>query len=278
MCYHISFEVKLESITDIFPDLVVDPQLQMEFSTAAYINGFDHKMHPVMVTSRKDGKRHLAPMIWGFLPNWVKNYEEANKMWNGGYDEKGKYKPGIITLNAIGEEMFEKPMYKDAAQNRRCVIFVDGFYEWHHHFPMSKKGDKRLKTAIKYPHHIFIKDNPYPFMMFAGIWNPWRHTEVNKETGEVEELVTPTFAVVTTKAIGKLALIHNSKEREPVILTKELAEEWIQDGLSKERILEIAAHQYPDEMIEAYPVHKDFQQNNDPKTQHAYPDWDGTFC
>ena len=278
MCYHVSFEVKLESITDIFPDLVVDPQLQVEFPTSAYVNGFDHRMHPVMVTSRKDGKRHLAGMMWGFLPNWVKNMEEAIKMWNGGVDENGKYKPALITLNAIGEEMFDKPMYKDAAMNRRCIIFVDGFYEWHHYYPMSKKGDKRLKTAIKYPHHIFLKDNPHQFMMFAGIWNPWKHTEVNTETGEVQEIITPTYAIVTTKANELMSKIHNSKGRMPVVLTKELAEEWIQDGLTKERILEIAAYQYPTELMDAYSIPKDFQEIPEPKTKHTYPEWDGTFC
>ncbi|MEJ7672697.1 MAG: hypothetical protein WKF59_08285 [Chitinophagaceae bacterium] len=42
MCYHISFDVKLESIKDYFPDLVMDPQLEMNFPKAAYVNGFDH--------------------------------------------------------------------------------------------------------------------------------------------------------------------------------------------------------------------------------------------
>jgi hypothetical protein len=69
MCYHVSFEVKLESVLAVFPDLIVDPQLQVEFPASAYVNGFDHTLHPVMVTSKKDGKRHLAPMMWGFLPN-----------------------------------------------------------------------------------------------------------------------------------------------------------------------------------------------------------------
>jgi putative SOS response-associated peptidase YedK len=277
MCYHVSFEVKLQSIMDVFPDLVVDPQFQIEFQGAAYINGFDHRMHPAMLTSRKDGKRHLAPMMWGFLPNWVKTMEDAAKMWNGYKDESGKYKPGIITLNAIGEEMFDKPMYKDAALNRRCVIFVDGFYEWHHYFPIGKRGE-RLKTAVKYPHHIRVLNNPLPFIMMAGIWNPWRHTEVDQETGEIKEVTTPTFAIVTTAANELMAKVHNSKKRMPTILTKELAEEWILDGLTKERILEIAGHQYPAEFMEAYAVRKDFQEVGDPKQRHEFSDWDGVFC
>jgi putative SOS response-associated peptidase YedK len=277
MCYHVSFEVQLEKIIEMLPGLVVDPELQLHFPFGAYINGFDHRMHPVMLTGRKDNQRHLASMMWGFIPNWVKTMEDAVKMWNGFKDDSGKYKQGIITLNAIGEEMFDKPMYKDAALNRRCVIFVDGFYEWHHYFPMGKKG-QRLKTPLKYPHHIYIRNNPYPFMMLAGIWNPWRHTEVDTETGEVKEVVTPTFSIVTTAANALMQKIHNSKKRMPTILSKELAEEWIAEGLSKERISQIAATQHPAEMMEAYTVPKDFQEISNPKEKHVYEDWDGVFC
>ena len=57
MCYHISFEVKLESITDLFPDLIINDNLEIEFPTAIYVDGFAHGMRPVMLTSRKDGKK-----------------------------------------------------------------------------------------------------------------------------------------------------------------------------------------------------------------------------
>lgn len=277
MCYHVSVNVPVGDIVEVFGDLIVEPGLRDDFLPSPYINGFDHKMQPVMLRSRKDAQRHLAAMMWGFLPGWVKNFDEATKLWNGSYDANGKFRPGIITLNAIGEEMLEKPMYKDAALNRRCIVFADGFFEWHHHYPLGKKG-QRLKTAIKYPHHITLKDNPQPFMMLAGIWQPWKHTEVNAETGEVVEAVTPTFAVVTTAANELMGNIHNSKKRMPVILTKELAAEWIQDDLSTDRIKSIAAFQYPSEKMEAYTVAKDFQEVADPKKPHVYEEWDGVFC
>jgi putative SOS response-associated peptidase YedK len=277
MCYNVSFEVYLQNILDAFPGTLVDAELQDYFPTAPYVNGFDHKMHPVMVTGRKDGQRHLASMMWGFVPNWVKNMEEAARMWNGYKDESGKYRPGIITLNAIGEEMLDKPMYKDAAANRRCIVFADAFYEWHHHFPIGKRG-ARLKTAVKYPHLVSIRNNPYPFMMIAGIWSPWRHTEVDTSTGEVKEMTTPTFSIVTTAANELMAKIHNSKKRMPCILTKSLAEEWISEALPAQRIKEIAAHQYPASEMEAYTIAKDFQELSNPKERFEYVDWDGEMC
>jgi len=277
MCYHISFQTKLESILDYFPDLVVDPQLSMDFPTAAYINGFDRKPHQVMVTSRKDGKKHLTLMMWGFIPKYIKNGAAAEKFVNGYTDENGRYNQPIITLNAMGEELFDKPMYKEAAQNNRCVVFVDGIYEWQHIFPIGKKG-QRLKTPVKYPYHIFLKDKTPPFIMMAGIWNVWTHEELVEETGELKTYHTPTFSIVTTKANALMEKIHNSKKRMPTILTKELALEWIQPGLSKERITEIAAFQYPAEMMEAHSIAKDFQKVVNPKDKYEYKELQEEMC
>lgn len=277
MCYHISFEVKLESVLDYFPDLVVDTQVDMEYPSASYLNGFNHPSVKVILKSRKDENRHLASMMWGFLPGYIKDYEAAQKFWNGYKDEEGKWHTGFITLNAIGEELLEKKLYKDATLNRRCIFLMDGFYEWQHYFPIGKKG-QRLKTAIKYPHHIYLKDNPYPFIMAAGIWNPWKHTEVDKETGELTTTVTPTLSLLTTKANSLMEKIHNSKKRMPTFLTKELAEEWIQDDLSEERIIEIATNQYPADKMEAFSIRKDFQELSNPKEAMHYAELDEEFC
>ncbi len=270
MCYHIAFEVKLESILDVFPDLIVDHQLDVDFPTAGHISGFLHKPHQVMMTSRKDGKKHLALMMWGIVPKWIPNFAEAQKMWNGYKDDKGQWKKGIVTLNAIGEEMFEKTMYKEAAEQRRCVVFVDAFYESYHYFPIGKKG-QRLKTPEPHPFHIKLKDNPYPFFMMAGIWDVWKHTEKNETTGELETLSTPCFAIVTTKANALMEKIHNSKKRMPVILNKEMAEEWISDGLSKERITEMASYQYPAEQMEAYTIPRNYYELENPRIKQSYP-------
>lgn len=277
MCYHISFEVKLESVLDYFPELIVDNQLVLDHSPAAYLNGFDHPTVKSIVRSRKDEQLHLASMMWGYLPDYIKNFEEAEKFWNGYKDTKGRYHQGYITLNAVGEELLIKPLYKEAALNRRCIVFVDGFYEWQHIFPIGKKG-QRLKTAVKYPHHIYFKDSPQPFQIIAAIWNPWKHEEVDKETGEIKTVITPTLALATTKANELMMRIHNSREKMPTFLTMELAKEWLQPNLTEERIIEIATHQYPSDQMEAFSIPKDFQQIANPKQLQKYPELEAEFC
>ncbi|HEY5463866.1 MAG TPA: SOS response-associated peptidase family protein [Hanamia sp.] len=169
----------------------------------------------------------------------------------------------MLTLNAMSEEMLlPKKMYRDAALKRRCLVLSSGFYEWRHVFTVGKKTGKPLKTAIKYPYHIGVKDREYFFM--AGIWQPWKDTE----TGEYVE----TFSIVTTAANKLMEQIHNSKKRMPTILTEDLAWEWIFDDLDEERISEIARYQFPSEQMEACTISKDFRSALDPKEPVVYGD------
>jgi putative SOS response-associated peptidase YedK len=96
----------------------------------------------------------------------------------------------------------------------------------------------------------------------AGIWQPW----TDQETGETLE----GFSIVTTAANGLLEQVHNKKKRMPVILTDELAREWIRDGLSEARIAEIAKFQYPSSGMEAFTIEKTFRTSDDPTRPYAY--------
>ncbi len=91
------------------------------------------------------------------------------KKFREGYkDEKGKFHTPVTTINAMGEEMLlPGKMYRETALKRRCLIISSGFYEWLHIFPVGKKG-QLLKTSVKYPYHIHVKNAEYFFM--AGIW------------------------------------------------------------------------------------------------------------
>ena len=65
------------------------------------------------VTSH-DNVRHLRPMRWGFIPTW---YDKPNG--------------GPLLINARAETIAEKPAFREACRQRRCLIAADGFYEWH---------------------------------------------------------------------------------------------------------------------------------------------------
>jgi hypothetical protein len=83
-----------------------------------------------------------------------------------------------------------------AYRNRRCIVPVDGFFDW-----KAIKGQR-----AKQPYAIAMKDGA-PFGI-AGIWENWKQPA----SGEWIR----TFAVITTDANELVADIH---DRMPVILT-----------------------------------------------------------
>src|SRR5262245_32952104 len=61
-----------------------------------------------------DSKRELCHLQWGLVPSWT---AELGKM--------------PAPINARSDGVASKPMFRQAFKRRRCVIPVDGFYEWH---------------------------------------------------------------------------------------------------------------------------------------------------
>ncbi len=90
--------------------------------------------------------------------------------------------------------MRDLPTFRDAYRRRRCIVPVDGFFEW-----KAIKGQK-----AKQPYAIAMKDGS-PFGI-AGIWENWRDP--------ASEWVR-TFAILTTDANDLVADIH---DRMPLIL------------------------------------------------------------
>ncbi len=245
MCYYRAVKIKNQDLLKINN---IERNLSSYDIEALVTDGFAYGSTPVIVP-KSDCGWDIVQMEWGFIPRYLLNRDAVEKFRRGYTDDNGKYRPPITTLNAIGEELLlPGKMYRDAALRRRCVFISTGFYEWRHVYPIGKKGQP-LKTAIKYPYNIRTKsDNEIHFT--AGIWQSW----TDKGTGETVD----TCALVTTKANGLMEQIHNSKKRMPTILTPELAGEWISDGLSEERITQIATFKYPAELMEAWPIQKRF--------------------
>jgi putative SOS response-associated peptidase YedK len=86
-----------------------------------------------------EGKRKLEMLHWGFIPSWADDPSMGNKM-----------------INARAETVAEKPSFRKAFRNHRCLVLADGFYEW------QKTGNS------KQPYYIRMEDGS-PFA-FAGLW------------------------------------------------------------------------------------------------------------
>lgn len=169
-------------------------------------NGFNHDDVPV-ITNRNPEKVQI--FSWGLIPYWVKDSKQAVQLSNR-------------TLNAKGEELLDKPSFREAAKKRRCLVIIDGFYEHHH------------KNGKTFPYHILMK-NEEPFAL-AGLWEKWKDRS--------SELERYTFSIVTTQGNDLLARIHNNPKlqgpRMPVIIPRELEDAWLkEEELSKSEWEEI---------------------------------------
>jgi len=157
---------------------------------------------------------------WGLIPFWVKDTHSADKI-------------RLRTLNARAETIFEKPAFRLSIKDKRCLVLVDGFYEW------REVGKK------KYPYYIRLA-NDSAFTL-AGIWDMW----INNNTGQPIN----TFSIITTRANSLMEVIHNTRKRMPVILKQEDEKIWLNNDLEPERITALLTP-YDENEMEAYTVSK----------------------
>lgn len=107
-----------------------------------------------------------------------------------------------VLINARAETVMEKPTFRDAFAQRRCLVPADGYFEWQRRDGRKTKARFRLKRA----------DGAR--LMMAGLYN---------EQGR--------FVILTQPPNSTVAPLH---DRMPVILTApELQTLWLQeDGLA----------------------------------------------
>ena len=100
-------------------------------------------------------------------------------------------------INARFEGIRERPMFRGAVTNRRCIIPANAFFEWKTH-PQSG-----FKEKFK------ISPERSQMLYFGGVYN----TTADKDTGEkVSE-----FVIITKQAQGIFASIHS---RMPMVIQK----------------------------------------------------------
>jgi len=154
--------------------------------------------------------RKIEPLIWGLIPAWMSRKKDAHPL-----------------NNARAETLAEKPSFKESFAKRRCLVPVDGFYEW------------RRDGETKIPHYFSMKDGG--MFALAGLWDFY---EKDKRRFE-------TFTIVTTAANPLMAPVH---DRMPVILPPEDIPVWLDPGLSDYDVLKRYLRPYDGEGLRATPV------------------------
>ena len=170
--------------------------------------------------------RQFASLRWGLIPSWAKERSIANQL-----------------INARCETVAEKPSFRSAFRQRRCLILADGYYEW-----------KKLGTGgQKQPYYIRMRDER-PFAL-AGLWEIWQDQDGTR---------LETCTVITTTANELTCAIH---PRMPVILAAEDYTSWLDPQTADRDTLMHLLRPFDSTAMEAYPISS---LVNNPR--HDFPD------
>ena len=144
---------------------------------------------PASIVVEKAERRALVSYRWGLVPHWSADASGAARK-----------------INARAETVATSSAFRDSLARHRCIVPVDGFYEW------RRDGGRRL------PYYIRNRDT-MPLAL-AGLWAGWR----DPESGDVRR----TFTIVTTEANELIASLH---DRMPVVLPPESWATWLDPSL-----------------------------------------------
>jgi putative SOS response-associated peptidase YedK len=163
------------------------------------------------VVVQREERRAIVGYRWGLIPGWSDDPRIASR-----------------TFNARAETVATSPVFRDAFRRRRCLVPVDGFYEW------LREGSTRQPMRIHDP-----EDHP---LALAGLWTGRQ----DPESGVWHR----TFTIVTTAPNEFMASIHN---RMPVVVPPA---EWTRWLSSTTAVADLRPLLEPSDAwsLDAYPV------------------------
>lgn len=160
---------------------------------------------------KSDGEKELAMLHWGLIPSWSKDAGSAARLING-----------------RSETLSEKPSFRRAFAQRRCLLPADGFYEW------------KTVDGAKQPYYITRADGEV--FAFAGLWESWQDPASQK--------IVESCCIITTAAHPSIAEIHH---RMPVILPHAAEGLWL-DPKAGQQDLQDLLLPFDDAPISSRPV------------------------
>jgi len=151
-------------------------------------------------TDAGDPVRQLRILRWGLVPSWAKDPSIGSRM-----------------INARVETVAEKPSFRRAFAQRRCLLPADGYYEWY-----AAEGNGR--RGRKQPYYIHPADGS--IMAMAGLYEFWRD---RARPADDPEAWLVTCTIITTTAQDELGRIH---DRMPMVIERDRWADWLDPGLT----------------------------------------------
>ena len=172
---------------------LLEKGLDIQVDVAQVLEDLDQRHASLFPSCRAwilDHRSALRSASWGLVPGWSRDKAIARH-----------------TFNARSETLHEKPAFRDAFRQGRCLVPVEGWWEWNQH---------KQKTLVRRADGEQI--------WFAGL----------EHAG--------TFTIVTRSSLPVLAPLHH---RQPVLLDAQRARAWLDPSCelsTLERLLQEPHH------------------------------------
>jgi putative SOS response-associated peptidase YedK len=177
VCGRFSQQRPASELSEIFAAEPLADDLGPRFNVAPTDQAF--------VVVQREERRGLTAYRWGLIPHWATDARSGSKMFN-----------------ARAETLTTSPVFREAFKRKRCLVPVDGFYEW------------KREGAARQPYRITRADGRP--LALAGLWTGWRDPAT--------ETVRRTFTIVTSAPNAAMTGLH---DRMPVIVPDEAWGRWL---------------------------------------------------
>jgi putative SOS response-associated peptidase YedK len=167
-------------------------------------------------------RRRLDVYRWGLLPHWAKDPRIGYKM-----------------INAKAETLTKSAAYHTPFRQRRCLIVVDGFYEW------QVPDPERPKNKVPF---YFHRADAKP-ITFAGLYDIWWDKTRSKEPDP--ETLLRTCTIITTEAGPDMVEVH---DRMPVILERSELDAWLDPDQHEPEVLSALLDPAPRGTLLRHPI------------------------
>ena len=180
-------------IADIFSCSLNTGELPISFNVAPTSR--------VLGIVNSGGGISVGAFSWGLIPRWAPDTSRAASL-----------------INARIETVGEKPSFRDLVAQHRCVIPMDGYFEWKEQ--LRHDAMKPIKQPFYFSARSQSRYSHQGVLAVAGLWTAWK--DPNQSSGQVVH----TAVALTTDANDMVSQVHH---RMPVLLDRSGVANWLDD-------------------------------------------------
>jgi putative SOS response-associated peptidase YedK len=197
MCGRFVRKTTALEITDIFSCSLDTAELPISFNVAPTSR--------VLGIVNSGGGPSVGAFSWGLIPRWAPDTSRAASL-----------------INARIETVGEKPSFRDLVAQHRCVLPMDGYFEWNEQLRHDEM--KPIKQPYFFSANTQSRFSHNGVLAVAGLWTAW------KDPKQPNSQVMHTVVALTTDANDMVSRVHH---RMPVLLDPSGVANWLEEKNNK---------------------------------------------